>query len=106
MPNLGLLYVGLVFSLAPEEAWKLHWESFWGLTSDTNIEQFVFILSCSNLLFSLIFFLFIHLRGRVLEAHYSLRTLWDIYTFISLVNERQNQYSKPTHEQISTQKGN
>ena len=56
MSNLGLLYVGLVFSLAPEEAWKLHWESFWGLTSDTNIEQFVFILSCSNLLFSLIFF--------------------------------------------------
>ena len=50
--------------------------------------------------------LFIHLRGRVLEVHYSLKTLWDMYTFISLVNERQNQYPKPACEQISTQKGN
>lgn len=56
--NLSLLYVGLVFSLALEEAWKIPRESFWGLTLDTNMKQFIFILSCNNLLFSL-FCLFI-----------------------------------------------
>lgn len=55
--NLSLLYVGLVFILALEEAWKIPRESFWGLTLDTNMKQF-FILSCDNLLFSL-FCLFI-----------------------------------------------